>query len=126
MRSDRKIPWSSTTCDVIEARRRYVANAGAAHSAKTPMIASATIISRRENPLRLCIENLLRQKKGAASPAAPAGRLLAGRVEAGLRSLRGARLAGRTNLFGECRLAVDREVGAELLVRLIAEALHLH
>src|SRR5436853_397442 len=51
---------------------------------------------------------------------------LAGRVEAGLRSLRGARLARGTDVGCERRGTGDDDVGAQALVRLIAEAFHLH
>src|SRR5436309_14663108 len=59
-------------------------------------------------------------------PAAPAGQPSAGRVEAGFRSLRGARLARVTDLIRDRRLPFDHDVGAEAFVRLIAEAFHLH
>src|SRR5213593_4203504 len=51
---------------------------------------------------------------------------LIGRVEVGLGSLRGPRLARTADLRSQGGLPFDRDVGAEAFERLVAEAFHLH
>jgi len=63
---------------------------------------------------------------GAAVLRRPRRVGLAGRGGAGLRSLRGARLARRTNFSGEGALAFDGEIGAQAVIRLLPEALDPH
>src|SRR5579859_7110024 len=84
-----------------------------------PMMAMTVSSSSSVNPLRRTFPPMWRPSRFARTASGQDG-------EAGLRSLRDARLAGRFDLLGERGLAFDRDVGAEALERLAAEAFDLH
>src|SRR6266498_1691368 len=98
--------------------------------ASRPMMARAMRSSSRVWPWSWRRTRYLQRFGEGPAPRLAARAGWRGRASArrgvGRRSLRGARLAGALHFLGERGLDVDREVWGEVLVLLVAEALHLH